>query len=217
MLRKTLTITGVGALCAAVLTGLAVWIRADGAIATFDRAVWTAVVKHRGSAWTHLAKVVTTAANTTTVIVVATASTLLLLALRRYRYALVIAVSCVGGSLSDTLAKQLVGRSRPPRGEWLTAAGGLSFPSGHAAQSVACYVALGWVVAALIAGGWLRVVVRGTAVMLAIGIGLSRIYLGVHWASDVLGGWSLGAAVLAMTWLAAAPPPRAVLDPSDPE
>ncbi|HEY0778284.1 MAG TPA: phosphatase PAP2 family protein [Gemmatirosa sp.] len=93
------------------------------------------------------------------------------------------------------LIKQLVHRARPAGGLLLRAAT-YSFPSGHAAVSAAAFGTLGLVLAR---EGRLS---RPIAGLLAVGcplvIGLSRIYLGAHWATDVLAGWCLGAAIAAI-------------------
>ncbi|MDJ0384840.1 phosphatase PAP2 family protein [Streptomyces sp. G-G2] len=93
---------------------------------------------------------------------------------------------------------QLVGRPRPPSGDWATTASGLSFPSGHATTSLLVAGMLAWALTrAAPAHG-----ARSGSVLLfcwAVAVGLSRIYLGVHWPSDVLGGW-----LYALTWLGAA-------------
>lgn len=98
-----------------------------------------------------------------------------------------------GGALAlYSVIKDLVDRPRPPREIWLTHAPGSSFPSGHATQSLATFAALAIVGAAVLPRA------RGPAIALAaalaIAIGLSRIYLGVHWATDVCAGWLIGAA-----------------------
>ena len=94
------------------------------------------------------------------------------------------------------LVKQLVHRARPEGGLLLRAVT-YSFPSGHAAVSAAAFGTLGWVLAregTLSSTGAMLL-----AVVCPVLIGLSRIYLGVHWATDVLAGWCLGLAVAALS------------------
>ncbi len=95
-----------------------------------------------------------------------------------------------------SLAKPAVGRPRPSADLWLTHAAGKAFPSGHALQSVSTFVALA-VIAATVIRPSHRLLWTAAAILLATGVGLSRIYLGVHWATDVIAGW--GAAALWVT------------------
>jgi len=101
--------------------------------------------------------------------------------------------SAYGGShlLSESL-KALVARSRPPVG---LAAGhfpGASFPSGHATQSAAAYGMLAIVLAAGTTQWRRRVTAWTGAVSVITVVGITRLYLGAHWLTDVLGGWVLG-------------------------
>jgi membrane-associated phospholipid phosphatase len=78
----------------------------------------------------------------------------------------------------------------------LVATAGSAFPSGHATQGAACYGALAWIVARQLARRWKRILIFSGTIVLAGLVGLSRVYLGVHWPSDVGSGWALG-----MGWL----------------
>lgn len=88
-----------------------------------------------------------------------------------------------------------IARPRPPRTDWATHASGFSMPSGHSTTS-ALVAGLACWAAAHGAQRILRRCVWGLAVVWAAGAGLTRIYLGVHWPSDVLAGWLLAAACL---------------------
>src|SRR5262249_26292441 len=108
-----------------------------------------------------------------------------------------------GGAIGlYTLTKHSVQRMRPPMNIWLTDVGrSSSFPSGHATQSMATFLALAFVVAAWLPNA--RRPARVLAVALAAGIGWSRVYLGVHWATDVAAGWVIGLIWIAIVvWLA---------------
>ncbi|MFE2493159.1 phosphatase PAP2 family protein [Streptomyces scopuliridis] len=94
-----------------------------------------------------------------------------------------------------------VARPRPPMADWLTHASGFAFPSGHTTTSALAAGLLIWGLVRLgrrshAIPGWLRGVLIALLVCWAVAVGLSRIYLGVHWATDVVGGW-----LYAATWL----------------
>lgn len=111
------------------------------------------------------------------------------------KLALFLAVTCIGGGIIDTIVKVAVGRPRPEVDEPIITAFSKSFPSGHSMQAVVCYGALLLVFLPLLKGVWRRVAV-GATVMLVVLIGFSRLSLGVHYITDVLGGYALGAAWL---------------------
>ncbi len=112
------------------------------------------------------------------------------------KLAVFLAVTCLGGGIVDTLVKLAVGRPRPELDQPITTAFNHSFPSGHSMQAVVCYGALLLVFLPLM-GERLRRSAIGATIVLALAIGVSRLALGVHFVSDVLGGYVLGAAWLA--------------------
>lgn len=92
-------------------------------------------------------------------------------------------------------AKALVGRQRPPLPFAAVAADGYSFPSGHATGTATIMVLSAWMLTRWLITGWTaRVIVWAMAIGSALVIGYSRVYLGVHYVSDVLAGWLLGIA-----------------------
>ncbi|HVV35986.1 MAG TPA: phosphatase PAP2 family protein [Acidimicrobiales bacterium] len=111
------------------------------------------------------------------------------------KLALFLVVVSLGGSLIDTVVKLAVSRPRPSFSDPIMTAYGKSFPSGHAMSSLVCYGAALLVLLPLVARRWRPVAVAGVAVWVAA-IGFSRLALGVHYISDVLGGYVLGAAWL---------------------
>ena len=76
-----------------------------------------------------------------------------------------------------------------------------SFPSGHSATAAVVYLTLGALIARALPLRRLQLYVVGAAVLLTLGIGVSRIYLGVHWPTDVLAGWTVGAGWALAAWL----------------
>ncbi|HEY2804456.1 MAG TPA: phosphatase PAP2 family protein [Gemmatimonadales bacterium] len=112
-------------------------------------------------------------------------------------------VTCLAGWGANLVLKEFLHRVRPqdvsPR---LTAAGWYSYPSGHAMMAILVFGFGAWLLAPSVASrGW-RAVLLVVAALLTIGVGISRIYLGAHWPSDVLGAWLAGAAwaALCLRW-----------------
>ena len=140
---------------------------------------------------------------------------LLLLIRRRTHLALYLVVTGLGALVLDPSLKTLVGRVRPIVETPVASAPGNSFPSGHALGSMVVYGALALVFLPAVPPRWRKLFlgVLGLTVLL---IGFSRVALGVHFVSDVLGGWLLGIAWLGVTAYAfrAHSPLRAGLEPS---
>ncbi|TDC39283.1 phosphatase PAP2 family protein [Micromonospora sp. 15K316] len=121
-----------------------------------------------------------------------------LLIRRQPRLAVYLIVTGVGGLILDPSLKTLVGRLRPIVDVPVASAPGNSFPSGHALGSFVAYGALLLVFLPALAPRWRKPAIALVAALVAV-IGLTRIALGVHFVSDVLAGWLLGAAWLGVT------------------
>jgi undecaprenyl-diphosphatase len=130
--------------------------------------------------------------------VVIAAAALLLTLRRRWRLACYLVVTGAGALVLDPVLKVLVGRLRPVVSHPVAHAPGNSFPSGHALGSMVCYGALFLVFLPAARGRWRTWFGVAVAVLVAM-IGISRILLGVHYISDVLGGWAVGIAWLGLT------------------
>jgi undecaprenyl-diphosphatase len=120
----------------------------------------------------------------------------LILALRRrWTLAAYLLVTGAGALVMDPVLKSLVGRLRPVVAHPVAHGGGNSFPSGHSLGSIVCYGAVLLVFLPAARGRWRPVFQAVVATLIAL-IGVSRVLLGVHYLSDVLGAWALG-----ITWL----------------
>ncbi|WP_256106478.1 phosphatase PAP2 family protein [Streptomyces sp. ODS05-4] len=100
-------------------------------------------------------------------------------------------VSAVGTAVQQGL-KALVGRERPAWPDPVDSAHFASFPSGHAMTAALTVAVLLWLAARMGAGGTLWWAALGVGAVSVLGVGLTRLYLGVHWFSDVLAGWLMG-------------------------
>ncbi len=114
---------------------------------------------------------------------------------------LVVAVG--GGALLSALLKALFQRPWPEVVTHLVEVSTASFPSGHAMLAAITYLTLGAIVARVVPSHRLRAYVFVIASILALLIGLSRLYLGVHWPTDVLAGWCVGASWALACWTVA--------------
>jgi undecaprenyl-diphosphatase len=126
-----------------------------------------------------------------TTLVIVVASTFLILTRRARQAALLIACG-LGAAVVIVMLKDYVGRERPTVVVALDSVRGLSFPSGHSLVASAIYPTLGTLLAVTFDERRLKVFAFATAAVLALLIGFTRVYLGVHYPSDVLGGWMLG-------------------------
>lgn len=152
----------------------------DGAVAA-----WFAEVRAASPSLEWWASAITTIGGAPVTLGIALVAALLLLAKGAPRTALLLAATVLAERLLSDLLKELFGRPRP-QVEHLPAS--LAFPSGHAANSMTTYLAIALIV--------VPARFRRTAVLVALAttlvIGVTRLVLGVHWASDVFGGWTLG-------------------------
>jgi len=111
--------------------------------------------------------------------------------------------SVAGGSVLSSLLKIGFARPRPELVDHLVNVSSASFPSGHAMLSAATYLTLGALLARTETRRSVRGFIFGVAVALTLVIGMSRVYLGVHYPTDVLAGWCMGASWALACWLVA--------------
>ena len=176
----------------------------NNGIAGFDQPVLDAMVASRAPVLTVIVNGFTMTGGPIGMPIIGVVATGILVRVARAVRPLILSLVAGGGSLAMTLAiKSLVGRSRPPLAEAVPPyESAASFPSGHALNAIVITGILVYSILLIVRtqrARWLTVIV-GSAY--AIAIGLSRVYLGHHWLSDVVGAWLLGLAWLAVVIVA---------------
>jgi undecaprenyl-diphosphatase len=111
--------------------------------------------------------------------------------------------SIVIGSVSMSLLKKGYDRPRPDLVEHGTLVHNASFPSGHSMMSAMVWLTLGILLARTQPRKRVRVFIVSISVLITLLVGISRVYLGVHWPTDVFAGWMLGGAWAVLFWLVA--------------
>lgn len=175
----------------------------DGDGAAIDRAIMLAMRTDGhpiGPAWLPSAVRDVTALGSSTVLTFIVLVTAIFLRLAgRTRTALLVIAATSLGSITVETIKALVSRSRPDLIGRLMEETSRSFPSGHAALSAIVYLTLATLLFPVLRGRQIRAFVVIVALTLTLSVGVSRVYLGVHWPSDVVAGWAFGG-VWAMLW-----------------
>ena len=146
-----------------------------------------------GPPWLERAALDVTALGSHVVALMATAATLgFLLIQRRYRMALLVTAAIAGGMALNTGLKHFFMRERPTVVPHLHEVFSPSFPSGHSAMAAVVYLTLGALLMSVVKGHVSRLYCLVIAMVLTGLIGLTRVYLGVHYPTDVLAGWTVG-------------------------
>lgn len=157
-----------------------------------------------GPDWLNVAAIDVTSLGSTTVLAIIVVLVCgLFLSFRRWREALMLLLASGGGLVITTLLKDLFQRDRPPAVMHAVRAINASFPSGHAALSATVFLTLGALIAHFAERRRVRVYALAAGVVLSVLVGCSRVYLGVHWPTDVLAGWCVGSAWALLWWGAA--------------
>lgn len=198
---------------ASILVLLAAFLKLGSEVAelefdAFDRAVLASLRGADGTPvgppWLARSMLDITALGSGTVATIVTTIAVLSLVLARRRaLALIVAVASIGGWGVMALSKGFYARPRPDATLAIDLATGLSFPSGHTIAATAVYLTIGSVLARAIEPRVQRIYILSVAAALAVVVGFSRVYLGVHYPTDVLGGWLVGGA-WALLWGAVA-------------
>jgi undecaprenyl-diphosphatase len=160
------------------------------------------------------ARDVTALGGFTVLTLVSVLATAMLVIHRRRRQALVFVATVAIAQAASEVLKAWIARPRPTLVEHLDLVYSSSFPSGHSMMTPAVYLTLAGILAAGERRRSEKLLLLGVAALLTVAVGVSRVYLGVHWPTDVLGGWTLGAAIalaaaLALRRTAAPAPPGA--------
>ncbi|MEO6501968.1 MAG: phosphatase PAP2 family protein [Jatrophihabitantaceae bacterium] len=170
----------------------------DSALVRWDVSVDRELAADRREPWTSLTHLATFLAETLTVIgVLLVAIVLLRIQLKRWREPLFLAVAVIGEVTIFVSTTLMVDRDRPPVPHLDSAPPTSSFPSGHTAASIALYAGLAVLAWRVGAAMWLRVLATVLAVLVPALVASSRLYRGMHYPTDVLGG-----VLLACCWLA---------------
>jgi undecaprenyl-diphosphatase len=188
----------VGALAALAFGAITQQVAGHDGMAVHDPRVTAWMVAHRAGWLTSLLRVITWLGSTAVIIPLAViVGGFFVLRRRRWQPLALLAAAVAGAVGLYDIVKPLIGRPRPPSAIWIGHFSGAAFPSGHAAQSVAFYAMLAIVLGAGRSAS-AKTMLWSVAALVALVVGGSRIYLGAHWLTDVLGGYVLGA-----SWVAA--------------
>jgi len=166
----------------------------EGEVGAMDSEILLAVAKKR-TPWLTTTAMDVTALGSITLVVLFSAFTLLVLLVLRDRLgALQLLAASAGAGILTLVTKNIIERIRPEEAQQLIVVSGFSYPSGHSVSTSALYLTI-----AIVAGHYVQHSGARAAIILAvlavlIMIGASRVYLGVHYATDVVSGISLGAA-----------------------
>lgn len=119
---------------------------------------------------------------------------------RKRQSAWVVILSLTSGVAISSLLKWLFARPRPDLVAHATTVYTHSFPSGHAMLSAVAYLTIGALLARTQADFHVKLFIWFAGILLTLVVGISRVYLGVHWPSDVLAGWMIGASWALLSW-----------------
>jgi undecaprenyl-diphosphatase len=200
--RRLYTAYGAFVVISLVLAVASVWLFAElteevveGGAHQVDDVILRWINQHASSRLDALSLQITAVGNGGTVIVLMLVASAFLWVARQRLAILLLLSGVLGADIVNRVLKTTFDRPRPelfvletPFARPMSA----SFPSGHATGAIAFYLVLAYLLGRLGGKGWFRVVANGLAAVLVLAIGASRMYLGVHYPSDVLAGWLIG-------------------------
>jgi membrane-associated phospholipid phosphatase len=171
-------------------------------VVTFDGTVATWLHEHAGGFPTTLLRLATELGSPVAILALSVGTVAALLLRRSRLQAAFTGVAVAGGEGLNLLLKAAFERPRPSFSDPLATAGGFAFPSGHAMISLVVYGGIGTLISARLVSRRRRGLLLGGLALVVLAVGFSRVYLGVHYVSDVLAGYSAGLAWLAACGLA---------------
>jgi undecaprenyl-diphosphatase len=182
-----------GVLATALLAGLAAVVM-EGLTQRFDERVLRGLEAARSPLMTEIMIEITTiGSGVPLILMVAFAALLLWLTRHRWSFALLV-LGSLGGTLVNRILKNTFDRERPTVVDAVEQVTSLSFPSGHATSSFIVYGVLAYIVSRLAPQRSVRIAIWSAAVAMIVLVGFSRMYLGVHYPTDVVGGFLVGLA-----------------------
>ena len=176
----------------------------EGDTQRFDEWLIRSLRSHEGPAWVQeVGRDLTALGGVAVLTMVTFAVAGYLFISRRYHAMWLVIVATAGGLILSTVLKYFIDRDRPNLVEHRSVVYTKSFPSGHSMMAAVVYLTLGSLLARIMPGRLLKLYFLALALGLTFLIGVSRIYLGVHWPTDVLAGWCGGLVWALICWLVA--------------
>jgi undecaprenyl-diphosphatase len=171
-------------------------------LSEFDALAHSWAAAHRSADSTLFFVTVTMIGGPAGLAVIGTIASIVLAIKRRWRWLIYLAITWGGGVALDEELKHYFARARPALAEALRQASGYSFPSGHAMGSTILFGALAYLASRALPRWRWKAAVNALACTLVLSVALSRVYLGVHWISDIAAGVSAGLLWVVVTTVA---------------
>lgn len=191
---KRIVVLSGALLCFAFITFNVISTMAIGETLAFDTIIRGTVISWRNEILNPILTGITYLGNPNTIILFCIV--LLFFKKTRLEYGMPLGITVSCSATIQTIIKVIVHRPRPPVENFLILQGGFSFPSGHSCSGLVFYGLFAYLLFHTAVDKVVYKTVGIMLIVLAVIIGLSRIYVGVHYPTDVLGGWSLGLAIL---------------------
>lgn len=193
-LAAVITLAALAGVLATALLALLAGVVTQGITQRFDERVLQTLEAHRSPLLTEvMIEITTIGSGVPLILMVAFAALLLWLTRHRWSVALLV-IGSLGGTLVNRLLKETFERPRPVVVDAVQQVTSLSFPSGHATSSFIVYGVLAYILSRLAPDRSVRIAIWSAAVFMIIAVGFSRMYLGVHYPTDVAGGFLVGLA-----------------------